>query len=96
MAITKNIEIYKIDATQGWFVSVRTDTVLKEDGVEIGRSNHRHALVPFASNKDENDSWTHTPTDISGEDAQVKAVVEALWTDEVKDNYKTMVEKKRL
>ena len=40
MAITKNIEIYKIDTTQGWSVSVRTDTILKEDGVEIGRSNH--------------------------------------------------------
>ncbi len=92
MAITKNIEIYKIDTTQGWSVSVRTDTILKEDGVEIGRSNHRHALVPFASVKDDDDNWTHTPTDISGEDTQVKAVVEALWTDEVKDNYKAMVE----
>ena len=92
MAITKNLEIYKIDTTQGWAVSVRTDTVIREDGVEIGRSAHRHALVPFASVKNDDDNWTHTPTDISGEDAQVKAVVEALWTDEVKDNYKAMVE----
>jgi len=86
------LKFTRFDTTQGWAVSVRTDTVLKEDGAEIGRSTHRHALVPFASVKNDDDNWTHTPTDISGEDAQVKAVIEALWTDEVKDNYKAMVE----
>ena len=92
MAITKTVEIHKIDIKEGWSVSVRTDTVIREDGGEIGRSNHRHALTPFVSVKDDDGSWTHTPTDVSEEDAQVKAVVEALWTDEVKDNYKAMVE----
>jgi hypothetical protein len=37
---------------------------------EIGRSRHRHVLVPFTSSKDADGNWTHTATDISGEDAQ--------------------------
>tara|TARA_Y100000004_G_scaffold172592_1_gene209572 strand:- start:24 stop:389 length:366 start_codon:yes stop_codon:yes gene_type:complete len=36
--------------------------------------------------------WTHTPTDLSGEDAFVKAIAEAAWTDTVKANYKTFTE----
>ena len=36
--------------------------------------------------------WTHTPTDLSGEDASVKAIAEAAWTDTVKANYKTFTE----
>ena len=36
--------------------------------------------------------WTHTPTDLSGEDASVKAIAEAAWTDTVKANYKTFAE----
>ena len=37
-------------------------------------------------------TWTHTPTDLSGEDASVKAIAEAAWTDTVKANYKTFTE----
>ena len=36
--------------------------------------------------------WTHTPTDLSGEDAAVKAIAEAAWTDSVKTSYKTFTE----
>ena len=32
--------------------------------------------------------WTHTATNLSGEDADVKAVATAVWTDTVKANYK--------
>ena len=34
--------------------------------------------------KNDDDSWTHTDTDISGESAQVQAIANAVWTDEVK------------
>ena len=36
--------------------------------------------------------WTHTATDLSGEDASVKAIAEAAWTDDVKTAYKTFME----
>ena len=37
-------------------------------------------------------SWTHTATDISGEDASVQAICNAAWTDAVKAAFKTMRE----
>ena len=36
--------------------------------------------------------WTHPATDLSGEDASVKAIAEAAWTDSVKAKYKTWCE----
>ena len=92
MAITKSTEIPKIEVLGTWNVQVATDTVIKEDGTEISRSRHRHVLVPFASTKDSDDKWTHTDTDISGEEVAVRAIANAAWTDTVKANYKTFVE----
>lgn len=93
MAITKETELFKIDTNpaQG-FISVRVDTVIKEDGVELSRSPHRHALAPFLSNRDAAGNWTHTPTDLSGEHASVQAIAATLWTDQVKEDFKTNVE----
>jgi len=92
MAITKEAVIEKIEVVSSWNIQVATDTVIKEDGTEISRSRHRHVLQPFASSKGEDDKWTHTATDISGEDTTVQAIATAAWTDTVKANYKTFVE----
>jgi len=92
MAITKTTEIPKIEVVGTWNVQVATDTVIKEDDTEIGRSRHRHVLVPFNSSKDADDNWTHTATDISAEATEVQAVANAVWTDTVKANYKTFRE----
>jgi len=92
MAITKEAVIEKIEVVGTWNVQVATDTVIKEDGTEISRSRHRHVLQPFTSSKDADGAWTHTATDISGEDASVQAIANAVWTDTVKANYKTFVE----
>ena len=91
MAITKTIEVPKIEVVASWNIQVATDTVIKEDGTEISRSRHRHVLQPFSSSVD-GTTWTHTATDISGEDASVQAIANAAWTDTVKANYKTFVE----
>ena len=93
MAITKEIELTKIDldATIG-AISVRVDTVIKEDGTEIGRSVHRHVVSPFNSVRNPEGAWTHTPWDLDTEEAQVKAVATALWTDSVKTAWKTKIE----
>jgi len=75
MAITKETEIAKIEVVGEYkAVQVRTDTVIKEDGNEISRSPHRHVK--------------HPDDDISGEDAEVQAVANAVWTDAVKAAWK--------
>ena len=91
MAITKETEIAKIEVVQSWTVQVATDQVIKEDNTEISRSRHRHVLTPFTSSVD-GDTWTHTATDITGEDASVQAIANAVWTDAVKASYKTWAE----
>ena len=71
MAITKTTEIGKIEVVGEYkHVQVRTDTVIKEDGKEISRSPHRHVV--------------HPDMDISGENAEVQAVANSVWTDAVK------------
>ena len=75
MAITKTTEISKIEVVGEYkAVQVASDTVIKEDGTEISRSRHRHVL--------------HPDMDISGEDAEVQAVANAVWTDSVKAAWK--------
>tara|TARA_R100000664_G_C2628370_1_gene59128 strand:+ start:97 stop:348 length:252 start_codon:yes stop_codon:yes gene_type:complete len=71
MSITKETEIAKIEVVgQYKAIQVRTDTVIKEDGKEISRSSHRHVK--------------HPDDDMSAEDAEVQAVANAIWTDEIK------------
>ena len=91
MAITKSTEIQKIEVVGNWNIQIAQDTVITEDNSEIGRSRHRHVLQPFSSTVD-GDTWTHTATDISGEDASVQAIANAVWTDAVKASYKTWAE----
>jgi len=95
--ITKEIEYDKIEIVSKWNIQVRKATKIMEeqaDGskIELSRSFHRHVLAPFHSDKDEDGKWTHTATDISGEDASVQAIANAAWTDSVKTAYKTFRE----
>jgi len=95
--ITKEIEYDKIEVVNTWNIQVRKATKIMEEQAdgskkELTRSFHRHVLGPFTSSKDSDGKWTHTPTDLSGEDASVKAIAEAAWTDTVKANYKTFAE----
>tara|TARA_R110002020_G_scaffold396980_1_gene607139 strand:+ start:382 stop:672 length:291 start_codon:yes stop_codon:yes gene_type:complete len=92
MAITKETVAEKIEVVGSWAIQVAIDTVIKEDDKEISRSRHRHVLQPYTSSKDSDGKWTHTDTDISGEDSAVQAIANAAWTDTVKANYKTFVE----
>ena len=79
MAITKEIEVAKIEVVGPYkAVQVATDTVIKEDGKEISRSTHRHVK--------------HPDEDISGEHAEVQAIANAAWTDDVKAAWKTFQE----
>jgi len=86
MAITKEIIEDKIEIVSDFKnIQVRTATVIKEDGVELTRSFHRHVVSCVESNYDaESEKWTHTDTDISGESTEVQAIANAVWTDAVK------------
>ena len=95
--LTKEIEYDKIEVVMQWNIQVRKATKVMEeqsDGSkkEMTRSFHRHVLQPFKSVKDDDGKWTHTATDISGENASVQAIANAAWTDDVKTAYKTFVE----
>ena len=71
MAIEKTIEQDKIEVVGVYkAVQVREASVIKEDGKELTRSFHRYVL--------------HPDSDISGETDEVKAICDAVWTDDVK------------
>ena len=99
--ITKEIEYDKIEVVMTWNIQVRKATKIMEelaDGSkkELSRSFHRHVLVPFNSVKGEDGKWTHTPTDLSDENAKVKAIAETAWDDDTKAAYKTFRENQSL
>jgi len=90
MAITKEIIEDKIEVVGDYkTIQVRTATVIKEDGVELSRSFHRHALDCVSSVKNDDDSWTHTDTDVSGESTEVQGIASAVWTTDIKNAKKT-------
>ena len=86
MAITKRTEEDKIEVIGPYkSIQIRTATVIEEDGVELTRSFHRHALDCVTSVKNDDDSWTHTDTDVSGESAEVQGICAAIWTTTIKN-----------
>ena len=90
MALTKEVVYDKIEIVGEYkAVQCREATIIKEDGVELSRSFHRHVLEPSFCRKNEDGSFTHTDTDISGEPAETQAVCAAVWTDAVKAAWKT-------
>ena len=81
MAITKETQIAKIEVVGEYkAIQVATDTLIKEDGVIISKSRHRKTLTPNL--------------DISNEDAEVQAVCNSVWTDEVKSAWNAFMSSK--
>tara|TARA_S200002703_G_C3715002_1_gene219652 strand:+ start:495 stop:779 length:285 start_codon:yes stop_codon:yes gene_type:complete len=79
MAITKEIVEDKIEVVGNFkSIQVRTATIIKEDGVELSRSFHRHALQCIDN--------------ITNESEEVQAICNAVWTDELKANYQTFLD----
>tara|TARA_B100001939_G_scaffold328147_1_gene323112 strand:- start:402 stop:677 length:276 start_codon:yes stop_codon:yes gene_type:complete len=65
-------------------VQVRVATTIMEDDVPISTKYKRHVLQCRTKT-----DGTWEDTDISGEDATVQAVCNAVWTDTVKSAYET-------
>ena len=84
MALTKTTENDKIEIVDKWFIQIRSATIIKEDGVELSRSFNRHVLQP--GRLDARDILVET--DISGENSQVQAICNAVWTTQIKADFK--------
>jgi hypothetical protein len=69
MALSEKKIIDKIEVLENNSIQVRTANIIEKDGVEISRTFHRHVVNPS--------------NDISGEDAKVQAVANAVWTEEI-------------
>ena len=70
MALEKVVTEDKIEIVGDYkAVQVRTATIIKEDGVELSRSFHRHVIT--------------AGQDYSGESAEVQAICAAVHTDAV-------------
>jgi len=81
--ITKEIIEDKIEIVGDYkAVQVRTATVISEDGVEISRSYHRHVVSCL--------------DDISGESAEVQAICNAVWTDEIRTAYQAHLDSQNI
>ena len=87
MAITKTLENDKIEVVNKWNIQVRNATIIKKDGVELTRSFHRKVLNPGTLDASDN----LVDTDISGLDADVQAICNAAWSDQVKADYKAFL-----
>ena len=75
MAIIKSTEIGQLEVVGTYkHVQVRTDTVIKEDGVELSRKFHRHVIHPDISSED-----------LALQDSEVQAVANSVWTQSIKD-----------
>ena len=64
--LEKVIVVDRIEVVENGCVQVRTKTVIKEDGVQISGTFHRHVVAPG--------------DDYSAEDARVKAICKATHT----------------
>ena len=99
--LTKEYTYDKIEVVLDWNIQVRKATKIMEEQAdgskkELSRSFERFLYVPFVSKHNADKSeWTHTPTDMSGVDARVKAIAESAWTDDVKTAFKAHMEKDR-
>ncbi len=80
MALSEIIKIDQIEIVETGSIQIRTATIIEKDGVEISRTFHRHVV--------------HPNEDISKEDDKVQAIAKVVWTDEVIEAYKKLIEKK--
>tara|TARA_Y100000004_G_scaffold47732_1_gene52522 strand:+ start:633 stop:923 length:291 start_codon:yes stop_codon:yes gene_type:complete len=85
MALSERSENDKIEIVGPYkAVQVRRADIVERDGVEIARTFHRHVLQPGRLGE----SNTLVDTDLSGEDADVQAICNAVWTDTVKEAWR--------
>ena len=78
MSLIEQSVIDQIEVTRNGSVNVRRADLILKDGVEIGKTYHRHVLSPG--------------DDLANEDAKVVAIAQAAWTQEVLAAYQASLE----
>jgi hypothetical protein len=78
MSLTKTTNIDQITVTENGIVLYREATRIMEDGNEISKTFHRTSLTPGQ--------------DLTGEPANVVAICNVAWTQEVIDAYNTQIQ----
>ena len=73
MSLTKTTTVDQITVTENGIVLYREATRIMEDGNEISKAYHRTSLTPGQ--------------DLTGQPANVVAIAQAAWTQEVIDAY---------
>ncbi len=72
--LKKEVKVDKIEVVGDYkAVQCREAIIIKEDGVEVSRTFHRHVL--------------HPDSDISGEPQETQDICNVVWTDEVKASW---------
>ena len=77
MAITEKNIIDVIQILENNAIQIRNANIIEKDGVEIAKTYHRHVINPL--------------DDITNEDIKVQTIANALWTEEVINNYKALI-----
>ena len=77
MALEKQIAVDKIEVLELGHIQVRQITRIMEDGKELSASYHRWSLNPGDS--------------LTGQDAKVVAIANAVWTEEVVAAYQALI-----
>ena len=91
MALTKEFE-YDCEVRGPYKnVQVRKATIVKDGGDEISRTYHRHVLQCRTKS-----GGVWGDTDISGEDATVRAVCQAVWTQSIKNAFEAAMDAQEL
>ena len=79
MALTETTEYDKIEVIgEHKHVQCRKATIIKKDGVELTRAFNRYVL--------------HPDSNIANEPTEVQSICNVVWTQEVKDAWKTFQE----
>ena len=77
MAISEKNIIDVIEILENNTIQIRNANIIERDGIEIAKTYHRHSLSPG--------------DDVSNQDARVQAIANAIWTEEVVNNYKALI-----
>lgn len=80
MALIEKEIIDKIEIVENNCIQIRTATIIEKDGVELTRTFHRHAINPLE--------------DISNQHPKVQSIANAIWTPEVVEEYRKLIESK--
>jgi hypothetical protein len=77
MALAEKNIIDVIEILENNTIQIRNANIIERDGIEIAKTYHRHVVAPGE--------------DIANQDAKVQAIANAIWTEEVINNYKASI-----